>query len=176
MRTSVKIFAWLTIALLTVLMGVVTRWAVRPNDSGSRRVADIAEGSVPDPDSSRQPILRPTLVSETTPTSQRNTVNDSNLIQVSVKVLETSAAVLPLVFRNVTNALELSEQQLQTFAELQQKFVEDLGGLDQDPSDPDYRQRWQVEQQTSDDLLLALLGGEFYVSYELATFRSSSPR
>lgn len=114
------------------------------------------------------------LVSEMPPICQRSVLSDSNLVQVSVKVSDTSAPVLPLIFRNVTNALELSEQQLDTLAELQQKFAEDLGGIDQDPSDPAYRQKWQVAQQTSDDLLMALLGGEFYLNYELEAFRSSS--
>jgi len=171
MRTSVKIFAWLNVALLAILPWVVRRSTVRSNRANAPTVTDVTDSSVLDPNPSRPPVFGPTLVPQTPPVSQRSTVSDFNLVKVS----ENSPAVLPLVFRNITNAVELSEQQLQTFAELQKKFVEDLGGIDQDPSDPAYRQKWQVAQQTSDDLLLALLGGEFYLNYELETSRSSSP-
>ena len=76
---------------------------------------------------------------------------------------------LPLVFRQPAEKLKLDEQESEVIDYLRQKFREELGPEGQDVSDPAYAQRWRRAQRNNDDLLAGLLGGEFYLNYQLET-------
>jgi hypothetical protein len=91
------------------------------------------------------------------------------------KIPEESAVIMPLVFQTVASeSLKPDEQQLRVLAGLRQRFQEEIGGPNQDPNDSAYRERWQAAQRTCDELVQALLGGEFYVNYQLEASRGAS--
>ncbi len=75
----------------------------------------------------------------------------------------------PLVFQNVdTVALGLTDAQKEAVAEIQQQFVEEIGGANQDVSDPGYLERWKKAQPEMDSQLRAWLGGKAFMEYEMA--------
>jgi hypothetical protein len=77
----------------------------------------------------------------------------------------------PLVFQKVDPAsLNLNADQVQAVQNLQQSFVNQIGGQNQDPSDPAYRQRWQQAQMNTDNMLRDLLGWAGFSSYQMAAF------
>lgn len=83
----------------------------------------------------------------------------------------------PLVLQKVNlDALGLSDDQKQVIAQLQQQFIDAIGGPYQDPNDPAYLQRWQKAQPESDDMFKALLGIGIYQNYQLAAASPQSEK
>ncbi len=75
----------------------------------------------------------------------------------------------PLVLQKVDlDALGLNDDQKQAIAQLQQQFIDAIGGPYQDPRDPAYLERWEKAQPESDNLFKALLGVGVYQNYQLA--------
>ncbi len=74
---------------------------------------------------------------------------------------------LPLVFQRMDPGLRLDRSQTEVLENLRRRFLEEIGGRNQDPNDPVYFERWQAAQRKSDDLLQSFLGGEFFVNYQL---------
>lgn len=82
---------------------------------------------------------------------------------------EEAPAELPLVFQQVDSTrFALDETQIETLNELRQRFRDAIGGPNQDPNAPVYRERWQIAQRENDELLSGLLGGEFFEDYQQA--------
>jgi hypothetical protein len=76
---------------------------------------------------------------------------------------------MPLVFQPVDpEVLKLSEEQLRVVDDLQQWFIGQVGGLDQDPNDPGYRERWIGAQSQMDGMTRGMLGGSVFQAYQLA--------
>jgi hypothetical protein len=76
--------------------------------------------------------------------------------------------VMPLVWQDVDlDSLNLDQDRLQTIRELKQGFLDDIGGPDQDPTDPAYRERWLKAQAETDELLRGFIGLRAYQQYEL---------
>src|SRR5437867_3077810 len=60
--------------------------------------------------------------------------------------------VMPLVFQQIdVSQLNLNNGQLQAIDDLQQRFLSEIGGLEQNSSDPAYRERWLKSQPQIDD-------------------------
>lgn len=68
------------------------------------------------------------------------------------------------------DALGLSESQKRAVAQVQQQFVDAVGGLNQNPKDPAYLKRWQSAQQSANDQLRGILGSQAYLGYELQVY------
>lgn len=86
-----------------------------------------------------------------------------------------NSAVLPLVFQNVNlPKLNLDNQQIQAINDLRQSFVDKIGGLNQDPHDPSYLDRWQKAQPEADDMLRGMLGITAWENYQVATWTPPS--
>lgn len=84
--------------------------------------------------------------------------------------------VNPLVFENVDpTKLDLNEQQIQAVKNLQQSFLDKIGGSNQDPNDPGYRERWQKAQPETDDMLRDLLGWTGFQNYQIAAHAAAAP-
>jgi hypothetical protein len=80
-----------------------------------------------------------------------------------------SSPSFPLVLQKVDlDALGLNDDQKQVIAQLQQQFIDTIGGLYQDPNDPAYLDRWQKAQPQSDEMLKGLLGTTIFQNYQLA--------
>jgi hypothetical protein len=76
---------------------------------------------------------------------------------------------MPLVFQDVDlSALALDSGQSQAIEDLRQRFVEEIGGLNQDPTDAAYRERWQQSQPENDGLLRGFIGVRAWQDYQLA--------
>ena len=81
---------------------------------------------------------------------------------------------LPMIFKEVDpSILQLSDQQQQMVKELRQTFVDEIGGLNQDPNDPGYLQRWLKAQTDVDSLAKGMLGIMPWETYQVATWNSS---
>jgi len=78
-----------------------------------------------------------------------------------------SAATYPLAFQNMNlDALGFSDSQKAAVQQVQQQFVNDVGGSNADPNSPDYLARWQKAQSDADDMLRGLLGSQAYMAYK----------
>lgn len=82
--------------------------------------------------------------------------------------------VSPLVLQDIDlSALNLSEDQKQAIAGIRQDFLQQVGGMNQDPNDSAYVARWQQAQPAADNLLQAYLGNDAYTQYQLMTSQKS---
>src|SRR5271166_495196 len=80
-----------------------------------------------------------------------------------------STAPLPLVFQPVDPGfLKITPEQQQVIDELQEGFLDEVGGADQDPNDPQYRQRWAQVRPLFDQRLKTQLGQQFFLQYQIA--------
>ena len=81
--------------------------------------------------------------------------------------LPVAHASYPAVFQSpVLNDSTLTPNQKAAVRQLQQQFVDAIGGANQDPGDPAYAARWQTAQQNADDALRAQLGTQAYLTYQ----------
>jgi len=72
---------------------------------------------------------------------------------------EVLSAPLPLVFqREAIATLGLDPDQQAAIVQLREFFIEEIGGLSQDPGAPDYLARWQRAQRSTDARLTAEIG------------------
>jgi hypothetical protein len=82
-----------------------------------------------------------------------------------------AAISLPLVFHEIDpSVVNLSPQQAQVVNDLRQKFIQDVGGPNQNPNDPAYSQRWQASQPQADLDLCGMLGINAFQSYQIAAW------
>ena len=80
---------------------------------------------------------------------------------------QSTQALTPLAFRQLDPAAaKLNAQELQFIGIARENFVQDLGGPNQDPSDPAYRQRWQAARRFADQSLRGMLGDRHYQQVE----------
>ena len=69
---------------------------------------------------------------------------------------------LPIVFQDFDHeAAGLTAIQVQMLNSLREDFVREVGGLQQDPNDPGYAERWRQLQPDYDHRLRALFGATF---------------
>ncbi len=86
---------------------------------------------------------------------------------VPARVADALVSV-PLVWRQVDlSALGLNASQFQAIADLRERFIGEIGGANQDPNDPAYRERWIKAQPQTDRLLQGVIGLRAYQNYEL---------
>lgn len=80
----------------------------------------------------------------------------------------------PLAFQKIDpSALNLTEEQKQAIAGIQQDFLQQVGGINQDPNDPTYQARWRQAQPAADELLQAALGYDAYAQYQVLAAQKS---
>jgi hypothetical protein len=81
--------------------------------------------------------------------------------------LETPA-VMPLVYQPVDPlSLGLGPEQVQAIENLRHRFLDEIGGLGQDPNAPAYLERWQQSQPSIDDDLRGMIGVNAYQDYQV---------
>ena len=89
----------------------------------------------------------------------------------SVRQTPPAAISMPLVFHEVDpSVLTLNPQQAQVVNDLRQKFIEQVGGPNQDRNDPAYSQRWQTSQPAVDLDLWSMLGINAFQTYQIAAW------
>jgi hypothetical protein len=76
--------------------------------------------------------------------------------------------LMPLVFQNVDLAqLNLNRDQLQAIEDLRHRFVDEIGGLEQDPTGPAYRDKWLRSQPEIDNDLRGMIGIAAFQDYQI---------
>ncbi len=87
---------------------------------------------------------------------------------------ERPAASMPMAFQNIdVAALGLDEDQLQAITSLRQRFVDQVGGTNQDPNDPAYLARWQQAQPGADSMLRQIMGNQTYAQYQVMQLKQT---
>ena len=74
--------------------------------------------------------------------------------------------VLPLAFREMPGDLHLEPAQVQAVEDIQDQFIESLGGEPADPAAPEYRRKWLDTQRLADLQLRARIGGQAFAGYQ----------
>ena len=74
---------------------------------------------------------------------------------------------MPLVLQPMPAGMQVTDEQVAIINGLRQQFQNDLGPVPADTTDPACRARWHRAQNNSDDLLAGMLGGEFYLQYQM---------
>jgi hypothetical protein len=92
----------------------------------------------------------------------------------SVRKAVPATTSLPLVLQAVDpSVLKLNAQQAQVVNDLGQKFIEEVGGPNQDPNDPAYGQRWQTSQPQADLDLRGMIGIRAWEAYQTAAWANA---
>jgi hypothetical protein len=92
----------------------------------------------------------------------------NTLARLRLERMRRTPASMPLALENVDlPRLGLNEDQTRLITALRENFVKEIGGYNQDPNDPAYRERWQKAQSESDEVLHAMLGNRAYQDYQL---------
>jgi hypothetical protein len=91
----------------------------------------------------------------------------------SMRRAALSAPAYPLVFQNVNADMGLNDNQKTAIQQLQQQFVNDIGGPNQDPSSPAYLASWQNAQNNADNMLLIYVGWQIYSKYQIMAWQNS---
>lgn len=76
-------------------------------------------------------------------------------------------AVVPLALASAPG-LKFQDEQLSVLENVRAEFIKSIGGLDQNPSDPEYLRRWVQAQAHADERIRTLLGAEVYQNLQLA--------
>jgi hypothetical protein len=96
-----------------------------------------------------------------------------NTLQQSAHRVMMSAPAYPLVFQNVNADMGLNNSQKAAIQQLQQQFVGDIGGPNQDPNNPAYLANWQTAQNNADNMLLIYVGWQVYSKYQIEAWQNS---
>ena len=124
---------------------------------------------VPAQDTTQSPQSFATSVIETDPSSVTPTPSQNQAgTQRHYWVAESR---YPVVLQNGTaDTTELNASQKAVVEQVQEQFVAEVGGSNQDPTDPAYLARWQKAQQNADDAIRGTLGNQFYMGYLLQQY------
>jgi hypothetical protein len=83
---------------------------------------------------------------------------------------------MPLVLQNIDpTALNLTGEQTLVIQNIRQKFLEQVGGANQDPNDPAYQARWQNAQTAADNMLRGMLGYQVFAQYQTMETAAENP-
>jgi hypothetical protein len=75
---------------------------------------------------------------------------------------------MPLVFQDVdVSQLKLNREQIKGIDDLRQRFLDEIGGLEQNPNDPAYYERWLKSQPQIDDDLRGMIGMSAFQNYQI---------
>ena len=81
---------------------------------------------------------------------------------------------IPLVFQPLDpDTLKLNDQQKVLLERLRQTFVQEIGGANQNPTDPQYLERWEQAQMAADSQLKTVFGKEIYSRYQVEFLRQT---
>lgn len=89
-------------------------------------------------------------------------------------VAPTGNVAIPVAFQPLPQDAKLTEPQRQRLAAIQDEFVKNIGGSDQEPDSPDYRARWRLAQWTADQQYRALFGVQAFLQRQIARTRADA--
>ncbi len=116
----------------------------------------------------------PSAGEETAANSTKARVSPLQSMSVRPVAQKVAHASYPVAFQPaVLNDSTLTDNQKAAVRQLQQQFVDAVGGPNQDPADPTYGARWQTAQQDADEALRAQLGNQAYLAYKQQHYYSN---
>lgn len=128
----------------------------------SRHATESSTDTGPSRDFSGVMTIDPTI-SSTVPTPEKTPEKNA------------SSAPLPLVFQPVdSNTFKMNPNEKEILDRLQQNFLDEIGGTDQDPSDPLYLARWKKARSLIDAQLQAQLGQDFFQRYQIEAIQQAA--
>ena len=90
-------------------------------------------------------------------------------VQASAPETAEPPVRIPLVMQTQALAtLKLNDEQKEELEQLAQQFIQDVGGLNQDPNDPAYLSKWQKAQPKFDELIVRTIGSQALVDLDIA--------
>lgn len=90
---------------------------------------------------------------------------------------QTQPILMPLVFQEVDlSKLGLGDEQVAAIADLRERFLDDVGGLGQNPNDPVYLQKWLKSQPEIDSDLRAMIGVTAFQNYQIEAADQSATK
>ena len=97
--------------------------------------------------------------------------------QISRHPSRATTITMPLIFQDVDpQTLNLNPEQIQAIADLRQNFWNEIGGPNQDASDPAYLERWKKAQPETDNLLRGMIGTSAFQNYQLQAMAGTSTK
>jgi hypothetical protein len=103
---------------------------------------------------------------------QSSRVRDSDRIDNDNRAQETSV-LKPLALLDSETLSGLSEEQVTALNNLRQDFVTAIGGANQDPTSPEYFERWEAARAAIDERFLAQFGQDAYNQLSIEAFREA---
>jgi len=134
----------------------------RPDETPSQYATESSTNSGASPDFASRDFSGVTTIdpalSSTPPTPQK-----------APEQKKESTAPLPLVFQPVdSKAFKMTPNEKEILDRLQQNFLDEIGGTDQNPNDPQYLAQWKEARSLIDEQLKAQLGQNFFLNYQTA--------
>ena len=180
-----KPVSYVLLAANVVLLAIIVRLACQGPSP-----ATIADSSTPAHDiaatcatnNDRQTLDSDSLQRRQLTSSDVLPANDGNrsaerATQAPLRALDKIVSI-PIAFQGgdlYSGQLVLDQRQIEVINELRQKFRDDLANSSQDPTDPAYLKRWQEAQRENDNLLSGLLGGQFFLDYQIQAKEPAKP-
>lgn len=81
---------------------------------------------------------------------------------------------IPVAFQPLPSDDEWTEVQRKQSTAVQEQFVRDIGGPDQDPASPEYAGRWRQAQWTADQQFRAMFGVQAFLQRQMARARADA--
>jgi len=94
---------------------------------------------------------------------------DLSVVDAPPIVAPAGDVAIPVAFQPTPEDARMSEVQRSQLDAIQQTFVQNIGGENQDPYSPDYRQLWKKAQRLSDEQFRALFGQQAFNERQIAT-------
>jgi hypothetical protein len=89
---------------------------------------------------------------------------------------DTTEVITPIALAEPPEGLLTTEDQVAAFDNLRQQFLEAMTATAQDPASPEYRRRWQEEQELLDDQFAALFGVEAFSQQQSAAILAATQK
>ena len=134
------------------------------------------------PSSSPNVVNLPEVESSSTPFSTIKTNRriesafDETKSDAPVYSTDTTEVITPIALSEPPEGLLTTEDQAAAFDNLGQQFVEAMTATAQNPASPEYRRRWQEEQELLDDQFAALFGVEAFSQQQSAAILAATQK
>ena len=168
----------MTVCLFLIMAALLLRWAFKeePIGSKSESVARVNSVAIDQVDSA--------AINQTNSYGDEGNDNASEAGSSSGTVREQAGnrgaqelefAQMPLVFYQPSADAGWSEEQLDRMVALREMFAAALGGLEQDPTNPSYRERWIRAQPWIDEQFQTIFGDEAFGKQQLQAVHHLNP-
>jgi hypothetical protein len=149
--------------------------SVTDNSSLASSRTSASPRSPASPSLSRQPsvvVARENSLGTPAPVPLRVQASGANLERPIAQIVDAGSplreARVPLAFQDIPPQLAAANPQLApAIEELQERFVNAVGGPNQNPSDPAYYKRWTAAQKNLDAEYRVLLGGQAFLVQQM---------